>query len=82
MLKERCIVNNNMDVIGQINSYIPEPDFAVTVEERVVVTHNKTWLPHNSRDVIPTHASRNVSSSLKVSCCLMRDGNTVILMNL
>ena len=42
-----------MDVSGQIEVYIPDPDFTTAVEERVVVTHNKAWLPYNSRNVIP-----------------------------
>ena len=71
MLIERCIVNDNMDVSGQIEVYIPEPDFATAVEERVVVTHNIAWLSYNSRNVIP--AIGNESSSSKVSCCVTRN---------
>ena len=64
---ERCIVNNNMDVSGQIEVYIPDPDFATAVEEWVVVTHNKPRLAYDSRYEIPAHVASNISSGS--SCC-------------
>ena len=69
MFIERSIENNDMDASGKIEVYIPEPNLATAIEERVVVTHNKTWLPYNSRNVIPAHAISNVSSSSKVAFC-------------
>ena len=69
VLIERSIENNDMDASGKIEVNIPEPNLAAAIEERVVVTHNKTWLSHNSRNVIPAHAISNVSSSSKVAFC-------------
>ena len=69
MLIERSIENNNMNSSGKIEVNIPEPHLAAAIEERVVVAHNKTWLSHNSRNVIPAQAVSNVSSSSKVAFC-------------
>ena len=75
MLIERCIVDDNMDVCRHIEVYIPDPELPAAIDERVVGANNKTWLPYNSRNLIPANATGNVCASSNFQFfCTMSNG--------